>query len=139
MPINLICHLSEDESWKRDTEGQQPDRHSHNDAGPQRAVSCHCEGVHDDHVSVQSHENHREDAANEPGTVGDGGETAHEVAKGPLAGHSVVSIEGQRYDKEEVSEGKVEEADVCQVALVTMLNQDTENQTISWQEKNERQ
>lgn len=68
--------------------------------------------------------------------MGDGGETAHEVTKSPVAGHSIVSIERQRQDEEEVREGKVEEADVRQVGLVTMLHQDTENETVSWKEKN---
>lgn len=81
--------------------------------------------MHDYYVSVQRHDNHEEDAAEEPGVVGDSSKAAHEVSRSPIADDSVVSIERQSYDEEEVRESQVEEADVCQVGLVAVLKQDT--------------
>lgn len=83
--------------------------------------------MHDDHVSVQGHEHHEEDAAEEPSLVGGSGDTAHEVAKNPLAHHGIVSIERQRQDKEEVRESQVKKADVRHTSLVPMLYQYTQN------------
>lgn len=81
----------------------------------------------DDHVSVQGHYHHEEDAAEEPSVVGGSGDTAHEVAESPLANRGVVSIERQRQDKKEVRESQVKKADVRHGSLVPMLYQYTQN------------
>lgn len=88
--------------------------------------------VHDNHIAVQRHDNHEEDAAEEAGVVGARQETAHEVTEVPLAGHSVVNVERESGDEEEVGEGQVEETHVGHVGLVAVFHQDTHDQAISF-------
>lgn len=123
--VRLIGHLCEDNIWQRDTQAQHPDKHGQSDACPHSAISCHLVSMHDDHVAVQRHDNHEEDAAVEAGLVGASGKTAHKVSESPLTDDNVVRVERQREDEEEVGESQVQEADVCQVCLVAVLHQDT--------------
>lgn len=124
-PIRLICHPCEDQSRYRDAQAQNPDQQGQSNACPHRAIPYRSDSMHDDHVTVQCHDNHEEDAAEEPSVVGYSGDTAHEVSGSPFADHRVVNIERQRQDEEEVRESQVEKADICQIGLVPVLHQDT--------------
>lgn len=130
-PVRLICHLCEDKSRQRDTQAQHPDEHGQDDACPHGAIPCHTVSVHDDHVAVQRHDNHEEDAAEEPGLVDARDEMAHKVTKSPCADHREVRVERQREDEEEVGDSQVEKAHVCQVGLVAVLHQDAHHQAIT--------
>uniref|UniRef100_A0A3B4FSE5 Uncharacterized protein n=1 Tax=Pundamilia nyererei TaxID=303518 RepID=A0A3B4FSE5_9CICH len=123
--LGLFCFLYEDKIRQRDKQAQHPNEHGQNDGCLLCAITCNPVSVHDDHVAVQRHDNHEEDAAEEANVVRPGDQTAHEVSKGPLANPGIVREERQHEDKEEVRESQVEEADVCQVALIAMLHQDT--------------
>uniref|UniRef100_A0A3P9BFC0 Uncharacterized protein n=1 Tax=Maylandia zebra TaxID=106582 RepID=A0A3P9BFC0_9CICH len=101
-----------------DKQAQHPNEHGQNDGCPHCAKTCNPVSVHDDHVAVQRHDNHEEDAAEEASLVRAGQQTAHEVSKSPLADPGIVRVERQREDEEEVRESQIEEADVCQVALI---------------------
>uniref|UniRef100_A0A3Q4H3P0 Uncharacterized protein n=1 Tax=Neolamprologus brichardi TaxID=32507 RepID=A0A3Q4H3P0_NEOBR len=107
-----------DKIWQRHKQAQHPNEHGQNDGSPLCAITCNPVSVHDDHVAVQRHDNHEEDAAEEASVVRAGDQMAHEVSKGPLADPGIVRVERQREDEEEVRESQVEEADVCQVALI---------------------
>uniref|UniRef100_A0A669AXI5 Uncharacterized protein n=1 Tax=Oreochromis niloticus TaxID=8128 RepID=A0A669AXI5_ORENI len=106
-----ICQIT-------DKQAQHPNEHGQNDGSPLCAITCNPVSVHNDHVAVQRHDNHEEDAAEEASLVRTGYQTAHEVSKSPLADPDIVRVERQREDEEEVRESQVEEADVCQVALI---------------------
>lgn len=85
-------------------------------------MPCHLVSVHDNHIAVQGHDNHEEDAAEEAGVVGAGQETTHEVPEGPLANQSVVNVEWKRQEEEEIREGQVEETHVSHVGLVAVFH-----------------
>ncbi len=125
LSVTLIGHRREEKSRQRHTQAQYPHGDGQHDARSHRAITCNSERVHDDNVAVQRHDGHEEDAAEEAGGVGHGGETTHKLPEKPFAHPSEVSVERQRDDEEEVGEGQVKEADVCQVGLVAVLHQDT--------------
>uniref|UniRef100_A0A3P9BFI0 Uncharacterized protein n=1 Tax=Maylandia zebra TaxID=106582 RepID=A0A3P9BFI0_9CICH len=93
-------------------QAQHPNEHGQNDGCPLCAITCNPVSVHDDHVAVQRHDNHEEDAAEEANVVRAGDQTAHEVSRSPLADPGIDRVERQREDEEEVRECQVEEADV---------------------------
>lgn len=91
--------------------------------------------MYDDHVAVQRHDNHEEDAAEEAGVVAARDEATHKVSESPPTDHREVSVERQREDEDEVRDSQVEKADVCQVGLVAVLHQDTHHQAVTFGEE----
>lgn len=88
-------------------EAQHPNNDCYSDACPQSTILWHHDRVHNGSVAFQRHDNHEEDATEEAGVVGDSSKAANEVSKGPRADHSIVSVERQREDEEEVRDSEV--------------------------------